>query len=363
LRCNTRNSQKQYAIHISKINLQQAREIDPTNNSNLLLNLKVAQLSDAIAQAIILILSQRDSDSESLGVEILRALEEIEQNYYFERNNYTNLDEISRLGVFLSVSDESLEFTIDNSVITDLKFAVELVSALSATNKILKDSYTYKEPQPKSNRDQLASIPPYSIEWSPATKEIIVPNQNVAIKFKKKPLVQVNRGAKQLYILGKLLEISKSSSMKLLCCEIPKLNIIWTVKNIRGEQLLFDKKNGHIKAGKPYDINKDYLILVDLDGNILERHPYSQSEIISKAKDALKKGNLDTAQKYFMQALDYINYATIKADVYRGLGDVAALKNENDAALAYYQQALALIPGLGLKRKMAALEKKINETS
>jgi tetratricopeptide (TPR) repeat protein len=113
-----------------------------------------------------------------------------------------------------------------------------------------------------------------------------------------------------------------------------------------------------VLVGRPYtSCGSDYLERVAYDGKVLDRWPDSPYEALSLGMVEKQAGRFSEAHRWLQIAAESDIPPSYRAQALRALGEVAEATGDISGALSHYETAMALNPGIGLKRRIAALNR------
>ena len=94
-------------------------------------------------------------------------------------------------------------------------------------------------------------------------------------------------------------------SFSIFCFQLSTGNQLWQTKDVPpGGSLLIDTKQLRIEAGRNYGSEDNYLVLLDYDGNILEKNFRTGYDMIDAADEHFKSEEFDKAKQLYLRGLE-----------------------------------------------------------
>jgi hypothetical protein len=120
-------------------------------------------------------------------------------------------------------------------------------------------------------------------------------------------------------------------SFSIFCFELSTGRRLWQTGDIPpGGSLYVDKAGRRVEAGLTYDLEENYLVLLDYDGNILGRNFGSGYEMISAAEEGFKNNEFEKAKELFLQALETKISTNTKIKVAKKLARIGKLMGDEE---------------------------------
>jgi hypothetical protein len=167
---------------------------------------------------------------------------------------------------------------------------------------------------------------------------VAINEKKVAVLKARVNSIRADVSADRLFI--QTLHSKNEDSFSIFCFELSTGRRLWQTGDVPPSGSLYvDTTRKRLEAGLSYGYAENYLVLLDYDGNILERNFGSGYEMISAAEEHFKNKEFEKAKDLFLQALETKISISTKIKAAKKLARIGKMIDDDALAAQFNEQA------------------------